>query len=189
MNIGGSILEFRKKLNLSQEELADKIGVTRQTISKWELNETTPSLNQLLELAKVFNISLNDLTNEAVITKLEKNEIIINKLSKKIIVICITLFIIFVLELIAVFSYKLGYEQDKKHSTDTIQIICTINDEEYRYAITYDGTGNIIFSDGSPFIHDKFIAFNDKDKTKYKKVIPLLTDISNYFKDNGGLCE
>ena len=44
MNFGEQLLNLRKSNNLSQEELANKIGVTRQTISKWELNETTPDL-------------------------------------------------------------------------------------------------------------------------------------------------
>ena len=37
MNLGNKIMSLRKKNNLSQEELAEKVGVTRQTISKWEL--------------------------------------------------------------------------------------------------------------------------------------------------------
>ena len=46
MEIGNKISELRKKNNLSQEALAEKIGVTRQTISKWELGETSPDIKQ-----------------------------------------------------------------------------------------------------------------------------------------------
>ena len=46
MEIGNKIMELRKKNNLSQEELAEKVGVARQTISKWELGETAPDLKQ-----------------------------------------------------------------------------------------------------------------------------------------------
>lgn len=45
MNLGNKIMTLRKKNNLSQEDLAEKVGVTRQTISKWELEETTPDIN------------------------------------------------------------------------------------------------------------------------------------------------
>lgn len=45
MEIGNKILELRKKNNLSQEELAEKIGVARQTISKWELGNAYPEMN------------------------------------------------------------------------------------------------------------------------------------------------
>ena len=63
MNLGNKILELRKKSNLSQEQLAEKMNVTRQTISKWELNETTPDIKQAKELSKIFNISLDILTD------------------------------------------------------------------------------------------------------------------------------
>ena len=46
MELGNLILKYRKKHNLSQEQLAKEIVVSRQTISKWELNETTPDLKQ-----------------------------------------------------------------------------------------------------------------------------------------------
>ena len=46
MEIGNKIMELRKKSGLTQEELAEKIGVARQTISKWELGETYPDIKQ-----------------------------------------------------------------------------------------------------------------------------------------------
>ena len=62
MDLGKKIQELRKKENLSQEQLAEKMNVTRQTISKWELNETTPDIKQAKELSKLFKISLDELT-------------------------------------------------------------------------------------------------------------------------------
>ena len=46
MKLGEKILELRKRNNLSQEQLGEKINVTRQTISNWELNETAPNPEQ-----------------------------------------------------------------------------------------------------------------------------------------------
>ena len=66
MEIGNKILELRKKLNITQEDLADKVGVSRQTISKWELGETSPDLKQAKELSKVFNVSLDELIDNDV---------------------------------------------------------------------------------------------------------------------------
>ena len=63
MEIGNKILELRKNKHLSQEQLAEKMNVTRQTISKWELNETTPDIKQAKELSKIFKISLDELTD------------------------------------------------------------------------------------------------------------------------------
>ena len=78
MEIGNKILELRKKANLSQEQLAEKLNVTRQTISKWELNETTPDIKQAIELSKIFKISLDKLTdndiNDFVMEKVSNTE-------------------------------------------------------------------------------------------------------------------
>lgn len=57
MSLGNKILELRKKNGLSQEQLGEKVGVTRQTISNWELEETTPNPEQLKHLSSVLNIS------------------------------------------------------------------------------------------------------------------------------------
>ena len=46
MSLGNQIHELRKKNNLSQEQLAEKVGVARQTISKWELGETAPDITR-----------------------------------------------------------------------------------------------------------------------------------------------
>lgn len=63
MEIGNKIMELRKKNNFSQEDLAEKVGVTRQTISKWELGETAPDLKQAKVLSHVFKVSLDELVD------------------------------------------------------------------------------------------------------------------------------
>ena len=68
MDLGKKILKLRKEENLSQEQLAEKMNVTRQTISKWELNETTPDIKQAKELSKLFKISLDELTENDMTT-------------------------------------------------------------------------------------------------------------------------
>ena len=62
MELGNQIYELRKKANLSQEQLAEKVGVSRQTISKWELGETAPDIKQAQVLSQVFSVSLDELT-------------------------------------------------------------------------------------------------------------------------------
>ncbi len=52
MNLGDKILQLRKKNGLSQEQLGEKVDVTRQTISNWELGETTPNPEQLKKCQK-----------------------------------------------------------------------------------------------------------------------------------------
>jgi len=61
MRLGNQIHELRKKQNMSQEQLAEKVGVARQTISKWELGETAPDIMQAHLLSQIFNVSLDEL--------------------------------------------------------------------------------------------------------------------------------
>lgn len=61
MEIGNQIKKYRNELGLSQEELADKIFVTRQTISNWENEKNYPDIKSLVMLSNLFNISLDNL--------------------------------------------------------------------------------------------------------------------------------
>lgn len=61
MDLGNNLFQFRKKSGLSQEEVAEKLGVSRQTISKWETNDTIPDIYQSKKLAKLYHISLDKL--------------------------------------------------------------------------------------------------------------------------------
>ena len=64
MKFSEKLMSLRKSKGMSQENLAEKLNVTRQTISKWELDQTTPDLNKLLEISKLFEISIDELTNK-----------------------------------------------------------------------------------------------------------------------------
>lgn len=61
MELGNSLFQARKKCGLSQEEVAEKLGVSRQTISKWETNETLPDIRQSKRLAALYRLSLDEL--------------------------------------------------------------------------------------------------------------------------------
>ena len=61
MNFGDNLQALRRQQGLSQEQLAEKLDVTRQTISKWELNQSAPDLNYLCQLSEIFGISLDAL--------------------------------------------------------------------------------------------------------------------------------
>ena len=58
-----NLLQLRKYKQLTQEELAEKVGVTRQAIAKWEAGETMPDLERSRILAEIFEVSLDDLAN------------------------------------------------------------------------------------------------------------------------------
>ena len=58
-----NLIELRKLNNLSQEELAEKLGVTRQTISKYETGESLPDIEKCALLADIFEVSVDDMIN------------------------------------------------------------------------------------------------------------------------------
>ncbi len=61
MTLGERILKYRKKAGISQEELADKLNVTRQSISLWETDQTIPTIDNLITLSNIFRTSVDDL--------------------------------------------------------------------------------------------------------------------------------
>lgn len=107
------LYNLRKKLNLSQEEVADKLKVSRQTISKWETNQSLPDFDKISPLCELYNISADDLLN---IKKIKKEENIKDykeerKKTAFILTVSISLYfcsIIFVILATEVFSFNGG---------------------------------------------------------------------------------
>ena len=62
----GSNLQYLRRLskNMTQEALAEKLGVSRQTISKWEMDTALPEIDKAIELCRIFNCSLDNLFRE-----------------------------------------------------------------------------------------------------------------------------
>ena len=90
MSLGERLYELRKKKGLSQEEVAEKLNVTRQSVSKWETGKCMPDLSLFPELCKVLDITINDLIsgekvdNEKYINTLEVNMVkLADSLKKK----------------------------------------------------------------------------------------------------------
>lgn len=82
MNLGNNLFHARKKAGLSQETVAEKLGVSRQTISKWETAETVPDIYEAKKLAKLYNLSLDELIEFNVDVK-EIEEVIKNTNEEK----------------------------------------------------------------------------------------------------------
>ena len=165
MKFNEKLIELRKKAGLSQEELGYKLNVTRQTVSKWELAQTTPEMDKLVEMSKIFNVSVDDLLNEREVIQNE-NPIIENQpiidggkkainINNKIILIIVAIIIV-----ILVF---VGYSKHKKQQ----QVVEGIIETEQN-------------------IFDKFFSLFDKaeeqtDKTNdlFNNVLDQTTDIIN----------
>lgn len=93
MSLSDRLLELRKKKNLSQEDVADILGVSRQTISKWETGLSTPEFDKIEPLTKLFEVSVDELVtgnkNENEKEKEIKEEVTINRHSTKSVVLLI----------------------------------------------------------------------------------------------------
>ena len=146
MELGKQIYELRRKANLSQEQLAEKVGVSRQTISKWELGETAPDIKQAQVLSQVFGVSLDELTGN------DTKEVIYEKVSNTeklagliIIVIKIWGIIILACLIVAVVGIVLfGFVREEgsvefENNVEKVTFTEVVGEETYIITISSDG--------------------------------------------------
>lgn len=82
MKFNEKLIELRKTKGLSQEELGNELGVSRQTISKWELGQSYPDFQKLVILSDFFNISLDKLIKDIDLDDVRENNSDNEKVSK-----------------------------------------------------------------------------------------------------------
>lgn len=186
MNLGKKIAELRKKNNLSQEELAEKVGVARQTISKWEIGDTTPDINQVKIISKIFNISIDELVDNDI------NNVIVEKISNteklagitiKILKVLGVMIIVFI-ALIFLFVIFFMFDNPRKDYdiVGRTKISCQLNNEVYVYEAEYNKNYQVINSGGDAYI------MNHTDIESYEDVNKIIAHIEDYFNDHGGKC-
>ena len=105
MKFEEKLIKLRKENLLSQEELAEKLNVTRQTISKWELGQSKPDIEKLKEISSLFKVSIEQLTDD---NNTEINKKIKEKDNSKVakIIITITVIAVIIITLIVAFVYQ-----------------------------------------------------------------------------------
>lgn len=189
MDIGKKIMDLRKKIGLSQEELAEKVGVARQTISKWELGETAPDIKQSKKLSEIFNISLDELTDNDIkdvlvekTSNTEKLAGIILKLIKVIVILIVVFPIIYIIAFVLLKNYR-------KHSQGNLidqTINCEINGESYSYSfIYYETTGTLeVVTVGDPLDYIE----EEAGLIKYDDAYSMMNAIERFAKKNNGTC-
>ena len=64
MNLSNNLKKIRKEHNLSQEQLAEKLGVSRQSVSKWESGQAYPEMDKVLQICQLFKVNIDDLMNQ-----------------------------------------------------------------------------------------------------------------------------
>ena len=179
MKLGEKILKLRKQYGFSQEELGEKLDVTMETISNWELAETQPNLNQLKLLSKEFNISIDELLDNEVKYTKENN----NNTFLKIIKIIL---IIFAFVLILVIILYILFKANKRYNGAYIEesIYCTLYNESHGYTIKYEElTGLSVEEGGDTYFNDIL------NLGQYNDAHQKFNIINDYVKKNGGICE
>nr|MBP3258552.1 helix-turn-helix transcriptional regulator [Bacilli bacterium] len=186
MDIGNKIVELRKKSGLSQEELAEQVGVARQTISKWELGETSPDIKQAKELSKIFNISLDELVSNDIKDILVEKTSNTEKLAGLILKLIKVALVFVVVGPLLVITAAVIYRNIQKNNLGRVvskDIICTLHDKTYSYSFNfYETTGDIKEAGG-----DGYLA-NITNVGKYDDAYQAIDIIDAYVKNNGGSC-
>lgn len=186
--LGEKIISERKKCKLSQEDLAEKLGITRQTISNWELNETSPDLKQASKLCDIFNISLDELTGKenAILTKLDKTESNSKLIIKLVKTVGITLgtLIFILLCIVSFYIYSTNYYTAEPTATGEGKI-CYYNGKISDYTVMKNNSdGSLSYDIGDINIMNDLDLYNVKEGEPKE----ILEKIVKYIKDNGGTC-
>lgn len=66
MNFADKLIQLRRQHGLSQEQLADRLGVTRQSVSKWESGSSVPELNKIIMISELYDISIDYLVKDSI---------------------------------------------------------------------------------------------------------------------------
>ncbi|WDV46927.1 helix-turn-helix transcriptional regulator [Clostridiaceae bacterium M8S5] len=96
-NLGDRIVTLRKELNMSQETLAEKIGVSRQAVSKWERGEATPDIYNITTLADIFELTIDEFIYGQKSDLKDKPKLVMLEMKKnaeKLIMIAVAIFIV-----------------------------------------------------------------------------------------------
>ena len=186
MNLGKKIAELRKKNNLSQEELAEKVGVARQTISKWEIGDTTPDINQVKIISKIFNISIDELVdndiNNVIVEKVSNTEKLAGIIIKILKVFGIMLIVFITLIFLFVIIFMVDMPRNDYDIVGRTKVSCNLDNEKYVYEAEYNKNYQVINSGGDAYI------MNHTDIESYEDVNKIVAHIEDYFKDHGGKC-
>lgn len=184
MELKDKIIMLRKQNTLSQEGLAEKLNVTRQTISKWELGDTKPSVDMLNEMSKIFNVSIEVLTNDELTLdeKSNKKEKVKKPKNRKYI-----LYILIIILVAAIVTLAIRIGNDYKNKEDKFWNFFNNETEE----ISSD-MFNIRFENGTKsgfFLTSDIDEIIDSNKTNKEHLIEVIFDGTNYGKNADKISE
>lgn len=186
MSLGEKLASLRKRDSMSQEELAEKVGVARQTISKWELDETAPDIKQAQELSKIFHISLDELVgnelSNVVVEKISNTEKLAGMIIKILKVAGIILLVMVIIEVIALITAVFFLRPISKEESTKGSITCVVDHEKYVVEVESNGLFTCQNCDAKLSSElEELIDFNNYTETR--------NNIMDYFEDHDIECE
>lgn len=187
MKLNSNILKLRKKQGLSQEQLGEEINVTRQTISNWELGETSPNPEQLKKLSKVLNVSIDELLDNDVKgileTKISNTEKLAGIIIKILKVIGILVVIFLIINIFSLFLFTGIRKTSTTNYTESVELSCSIDNNNYLIEVGTDGYFNCsnCSKEMQRELKDNYLDFSNISKTE--------KNIRNYFTEKDGMCE
>ena len=174
MNFSDNLIKLRKTKGWSQEDLADKLSLSRQAISKWEVGTSKPDIDNLINLSKLFKVSIDQLVNnEIIVTEAVSFDVKKNDKKKKVLTLLKRLFIvlaiIYVVNVIYNFAvlFTITQAELKYKELDNYHYIITTYDNEglreKEECWFKDGVSKIIntsYNDGEQVIRNTYIDYN-----------------------------
>lgn len=211
--LGDNIRELRKQKGYSQEMLAEKLNVVRQTVSKWEKGYSVPDAEMLERMAELFEVSVGDLLGKE--TPVQQSGVGMEEVVQQLILLndqlarqryarkrawkifgivlagiagLVSAVIISCVILFSVVNVAESVANITEISTmdgirQTYELVCTLDGEAYTYTIVCDEQYQILEAGG-----DAWIA-NHVQTERYDDANVLMAQIEDYFKDHGGTCD
>lgn len=184
--LGENIYNLRKSKKLSQEQLAELINVTRQTISNWELGETSPNPEQLKLLSKTLNVSVDELLNNDIknilVEKVNNTEKLAGMIIKILKFVGIAFLVMLVVDIIAFIIFAFVKNDAIVSNVESSTINCSIDENDYLISVESDGYFNCSNC-------NKDIQNDIKELIDYSDINNTMKDIEMYFNSNNGTCE
>ena len=184
--LGENIYRLRKLKGLSQEGLAEVVNVTRQTISNWELGETSPNPEQLKLLSKALGVSIDELLNNEIkgiieekVSNTERLAGIIIKILK---VMGILFLVMLIIDVVVFIIFMFNKENMISKKTEEISITCHKSDNDYLIDVGSNGYFNCFNCSGD-------IVKELKELIDFEDIDINIEIISDYFEDENGFCE
>ena len=199
MNFSDNLIKLRKGKGWSQEDLAEKLGISRQAVSKWEVGTSKPDIDNIIKISKLFEVSIDELVNNEIV-RTEAISINVKRKSKKDVLlvwlrrILIVLIIIYFINVIYKFAmlFTITQAELKYKELDNYHYVVTsysddgmIEREECWYKDGVSKTVNVLFQEDVQKTRTICIDYNlNYGYTEGYNLEKSLIDVDKYMKAN-----